>query len=551
MRERAAAVAWGLNEMSVKFPIIVMSFNRPDYLEKVLESIRDQEGVDVGRREIYLFQDAPVSALTGKRYAEDADIEASVETFKRIFPKGHVMLPDGNLGVCKNFRRAESHAFETLKAECAYFFEDDMVLSPHYFVMMDKIARFALKSGKIGYFGAYGTYNLPLADQEPRKTEMQRLGHHWAFGLTRQHWLELNEWLKPYYDFVVGGDYGQRPTPKILKYYRDQGLPLGVSSQDDVKKVGTYALGRVSINTIAVYARYIGERGVHMSGDRFAEKGYSKTEMFPTLIEKLDFPDEAKIESFLKAEFAARWRGIARGSDAIHKASVERAAKAMTAIHGGDVFAEFTPLPERDVQGWNGQHRAMTQLVEELRPKVVVDVRVFKGQSSIFLAKKLKENGVDGFVVAVDTFLGTPEQWKTAEGAPALPFAHGRPMLYEQFLTNLIAEGVKETVIPLAQSPIDATRHLRRSGLRPNLVHLDAAKDYATVLAELEAYWDVLRPGGALIGDDFAWKHVQAAVETFAERQGLDFTTDGPKWIFRKPREVAVAEGEKPALAVA
>jgi hypothetical protein len=101
-------------------------------------------------------------------------------------------------------------------------------------------------------------------------------------------------------------------------------------------------------------------------------------------------------------------------------------------------------------------------------------------------------------------------------------------MLYELFLTNLIAEGVKETVIPLAQSSIDATRHLWRSGLRPNLVHLDAAKDYATVLAELEAYWDVLQPGGALIGSRFAWKHIQAAIEAFAEPHSLDCVIRAP-----------------------
>lgn len=537
--------------MSVKYPIIVMSFNRPDYLEQVLESIRDQQGVDVGRREIYLFQDAPVSAITGKRYAEDADIAASVEVFKRIFPKGHVMLPEGNLGVCKNFRRAESHAFETLKADCAYFFEDDMVLSPHYFVMMDKIARFALKSGKIGYFGAYGSHSLPLVEQKNKRSVIQRLNHHWAFGLTRNHWIELNEWLKPYYDFVVNDDYSRRPTPQILQYYRSRGLPLNVSSQDDVKKIGTYALGRVSINTTAVFARYIGERGVHMNTHRFAERGYAQTEIYDEVISDLQFPDQNVIEDFLRLEFSGRWRGIARGSDATYKQSVENAAKAMVAVHGGNVFEDFTPLPNSEVQGWNGQHKAILSLIEELRPKVVFDVRVWKGQCSIFMAKKLREYAIDGFVVGIDNFLGIPELWTTGEGAPALPFAHGRPMLYELFLTNLIAEGVKETVIPLAQSPIDATRHLRRSGLRPNLVHLDAAKDHATVLAELEAYWDVLRPGGALIGDDFAWKHVQSAVETFAERNGLEFTTDGPKWIFRKPREVAVAEGEKPALAVA
>jgi hypothetical protein len=140
--------------------------------------------------------------------------------------------------------------------------------------------------------------------------------------------------------------------------------------------------------------------------------------------------------------------------------SVKLAAEGMRAIHGRDIFAEFTPVPERDVQGCNDQHQTMTQLVEELRHKVVVYLRVHKGPSSIFLARKLKESGIDGFVVAVDTFLSMPEQWKIAEDAPELPFAHSRPMLNERFLTNLIAEGVKDGVIPLRQLPVDAMRHL-------------------------------------------------------------------------------------------
>jgi hypothetical protein len=36
-------------------------------------------------------------------------------------------------------------------------------------------------------------------------------------------------------------------------------------------------------------------------------------------------------------------------------------------------------------------------------------------------------------------------------------------------------------------------------GLRPNIVDLDVAKDYATVLAERDAYWDSLQPDGAHI----------------------------------------------------
>jgi hypothetical protein len=59
--------------------------------------------------------------------------------------------------------------------------------------------------------------------------------------------------------------------------------------------------------------------------------------------------------------------------------SVKLAADPRRAINGRDIFAEFTPVPERDVQGWNDQHQTMTQLFEDLRPKVVADVRVHKG----------------------------------------------------------------------------------------------------------------------------------------------------------------------------
>jgi cephalosporin hydroxylase/glycosyltransferase involved in cell wall biosynthesis len=549
MRNRMAAVAWGLDEMSVKFPIIVMSFNRPNYLAKVLTSIRNQNGIELSDRPILLFQDAAVSPITGKRYADDSQIELAVRTFKSVFPEGKVMLAEHNLGICRNFRRAESYVFEFLKAECAYFFEDDMVLSPNYFSIMDRIADFALTSGRIGYFAAYGNHTIPLEEQMRRSSVVGRLEHHWAFGLVRHHWLELNEWLKPYYDMLEPFDYRDRPTPEIIQYYRARGLPVGVSSQDDVKKVGTYKLGRASINTIAVFAKYIGEKGESMRSDKFAEHGYDNTQIFPT-IPNLNFPNDDEIDGFIQREFAGRWRNINGDPSLIESKSAELAKSTMYSLHSDDIFSDFEPLPSADMQGWNGRHPAMEKAIAETRPRYIIDVRVWKGQSSLFMADLLKKLSIEGIVISVDTFSGIPEHWKSVTES-AFRFKNGRPLLYEQFMTNIIASSHQNRIVPLCLSPIDAIRYLRSHGVASSFVHIDSAKDYETVYAEMLAYWAFLSPGGILMGDDFAWPHVEKAVRDFSKQARVEFEVSAPKWIFRKPREVAVADGEKSAVAAA
>jgi hypothetical protein len=62
-----------------------------------------------------------------------------------------------NIGICENFLRAEQFAFMTLKAPVAYFFEVDLVLSPHYLSALDVLRR-ALCGRRVGYFSACGSF---------------------------------------------------------------------------------------------------------------------------------------------------------------------------------------------------------------------------------------------------------------------------------------------------------------------------------------------------------------------------------------------------------
>jgi hypothetical protein len=90
--------------------------------------------------------------------------------------------------------------------------------------------------------------------------------------------------------------------------------------------------------------------------------------------------------------------------------------------------------------------------------------------------------------------------------------------------------------VPLPQTSENAAVILKRLGLRPGLVHVDAAHGYELVRRDAAVWWDLLLPGGILIGDDFPWPGVRRAVEEFAAEAGQVLEVRDPKWIIRKPR---------------
>jgi len=99
----------------------------------------------------------------------------------------------------------------------------------------------------------------------------------------------------------------------------------------------------------------------------------------------------------------------------VHVPSVARSV--MQTLYGENIWEGFAlGHASEEVQGWNGNHSALQRLTSEHGGRVVVDVGVWKGQSTITLANAMKLSGIDGCVVAVDTFLGSPEHWSRLGG---------------------------------------------------------------------------------------------------------------------------------------
>jgi predicted O-methyltransferase YrrM len=212
-------------------------------------------------------------------------------------------------------------------------------------------------------------------------------------------------------------------------------------------------------------------------------------------------------------------------------------ADIMRRIHGTDIYNGFVPTFAEDRQGWNSQHSSFEEIIRGLKPRVVIDVGVWKGASTIYLADLMRQNGIAGVVIGVDTFLGSVEHWDRTSGFSGLmPFRFGMPLLYEQFLSNVVRCGAQDRIVPLAQTSVIAGELLRRLGIRAGMIHIDASHDYQDVLQDARTYWEILTPGGFLVGDDYNqdWPDVIRAANQFAEEKSVRVLSSKPKWIIRK-----------------
>ncbi|WP_167668270.1 class I SAM-dependent methyltransferase [Roseomonas gilardii] len=598
-------------------PIAIMSFNRPNFLGRVLKSLKAQS-VDVEDRSVHLFQDGARSPFGGRSRANPEDIAASIAVFQHYFPAGVVHHAPYNLGVALNFERAEKFVFDEMKADLGVFFEDDMVLSRYYLDTLQKLSDFALSEERVGYVAAYGVHRASNEEQKQLRRHLVPMGHNWGFALTRRQWQRQREIVEEYLGLVRNSPYSERPDDRIRAYFSSLGLPIFGTSQDAAKEVACAALGTVRLMCFPAQGHYIGDVGEHYNPELYKSMGYDETVFFDEQLTGFDFPtsddlaimaaearvslidreqslmvtvadEELPSETFVQSLYWGllerapdrlgfdtftsalntgemqpaeivrrianseefRKRQLARitqqaASDISAEPRVRQSVESAETpanelqrkLFAADVYAGFTPNVPVDLQGWNSRHPALERELLARRPRIVIDVGVWKGGSTIYMAKHLKAQGVNGAVIAIDTFLGSPEHWNREcpdRIFEDLKMRHGWPSLYWQFLSNVVHEGVSAFVVPLAQTSENAMVILKRLGVRAGVIHIDAAHEYEAVLRDARQYWDLLEPGGILIGDDYPWPGVARAARDFATEVGLTLRVEDPKWLIEKP----------------
>jgi len=252
-------------------PIVIFSFDRPEYLGRLCASLKTQRHVVIPEGSIYLLQDGAVSPYSGVRVAEDDAIAACVAVFREHFPGGVVMQSPGNLGIAQNIRRGERLVFETLDREIGYFFEDDLEMGPLYMHMMEELYAALRPLPNIGYFAAYGDVKLQAPGPE---VKLQPMAHNWGFGLLREAWRKIDARLAGFYKVLEGRDYGARNHFRLYELMRDSEFATNATSQDAFKARACAELGLARLRTDVCFARYIGEKGVHFNPASFERHGF-------------------------------------------------------------------------------------------------------------------------------------------------------------------------------------------------------------------------------------------------------------------------------------
>jgi predicted O-methyltransferase YrrM len=207
-------------------------------------------------------------------------------------------------------------------------------------------------------------------------------------------------------------------------------------------------------------------------------------------------------------------------------------------LHAQSPYENF-PLADypEDLQGWGSQSAAFDELLPKVRPQRIIEVGTWKGGSAIHMATVARKLGISPEIICVDTWLGAVEFW-TDQADPerylALKCRHGYPTVYYQFVANVIHKACQDLITPFPQTSTIAALWFRRYGIKAELIYIDGSHEEEDVYADLVSYWDLLRPGGVLVGDDWNWDGVRLAATRFAKEHSLAITQLADKWYLEK-----------------
>lgn len=156
------------------------------------------------------------------------------------------------------------------------------------------------------------------------------------------------------------------------------------------------------------------------------------------------------------------------------------------------------------IGGWNSYDPIFAELIGNLSPRLICEVGSWLGASAINMAQLAPE----ATVYCVDTWKGSREH----------AGMHFLPTLYESFLSNVRDNGLQSRVLPLRMTSAEGYHKLKGDGLVFDLIYIDGSHEYDDVKQDLAMYWELLRTGGIMLGDDFnEWGTVQRAVNEFGK----------------------------------
>lgn len=193
---------------------------------------------------------------------------------------------------------------------------------------------------------------------------------------------------------------------------------------------------------------------------------------------------------------------------------------------------------EVDLQGWGSEHPIFNEAIRLSQPKTIIEVGTWKGASAHNMINICNKSGLKTDIICIDTWLGSNDTlWIDPGHRHSLQLKSGYPQIFWQFVYNMIEAEVMESVYPLPMTSTAAYYLLKRFGLQVDLIYVDAGHEHDEVYTDLSLYYNLLRPGGVLFGDDYSagWPGVVSATNQFIAEKQLVLTALQGKFLLTKP----------------
>lgn len=187
-----------------------------------------------------------------------------------------------------------------------------------------------------------------------------------------------------------------------------------------------------------------------------------------------------------------------------------------------DELREILPF---EPHGWYANANTIERLIQSRNVKTIIEVGCWLGKSTRHMASLVPH---DGRVYAVDHWNGSEEHQ-----VGQTHYHRALPLLYEQFLSNVIHAKLTDKIIPIRMDSLTAAKWFGEPGnlpVYPDLIYIDASHDFESVYADLKAWYPLVKGHGILCGDDWHHQPIVEAVRRFSVEEGLLIETGDNCW---------------------
>lgn len=182
-----------------------------------------------------------------------------------------------------------------------------------------------------------------------------------------------------------------------------------------------------------------------------------------------------------------------------------------------------------DLQGWNGEAPIFREMIDKFEPRLIIEVGAWKGQSTINMARIIKEKGMDTKIITIDTWLGALEFWgnRRNQGGRELKLLNGYPQIYYQFLANVMWHKLNDIIIPFPITSIIAARFLRNAMVEAEMIYVDGSHDEVDVYMDLVYYGKLMScdKRSVMFGDDYRiYNGIRNDLDKYCLENNCDFS---------------------------